>query len=704
MALSPMKLRKLQAVQPGTMIEITLSDNRSVAGSVMENDGESLDLLSDQYDEVFDYIEIINFRLLVNSGDSSSQREKKNNQNNDANPAFTLDLNELNTYLRKSTKPDFWTSTKIEKASDATLREYLNQIDERAIRQQAESILDQFLNAVHRLDVSRQSSAVTRLKQMVNSSADLIDNLDFMWFAANMMMRYARSEAVSTFEKGDFYYEAASCVADSDDDSCWEEVLRLVTHDFFSVRHDISVKERYTLLATAILKTGNATQLPAVVQRMSPADNAYLTSLVDYLAQPLADRSVITANNLIERAKQLAENYPSGLLQDSIDVGEGELYRYDQDTGIGEIFWEGYYYSFSLNMIRSSRLVDYLESLCRRDLNNDPIYVYIETRNNIPLGIEAIPEKEKLVPEEMIGEIYYLNWDAHTGLIRTEELSEISFRYDDIIDRKLNRKISEMLNNTIQQHPESVRFQLKKGKAVQIKPNQVAVGNSDSPEEVFRQAGRIKTDKNNPERFRMSNEMLRALFGTPLHERALENYMDNALAEYKRSNNLEVLQQAVQIYEANENRYPKNGHSLMTLLAIADHLGRTDLVRSGVDLLMSLPLDESAVPTHMSHLYKVIKSCQTAYNRTMDKSFLELCVKYTNEMESILVRYPELRSTHAASLAFNRFFCAVSSSDLEQAEQILSDAEKAGLTVIVTEDLQRAMDTLQASREAERQK
>ena len=84
---------------------------------------------------------------------------------------------------------------------------------------------------------------------------------------------------------------------------------------------------------------------------MSPADNVYLISLVDYLAQPLADRSVITANNLIEQAKQLAENYPSGLTQYSIDVGEGELYRYDQDTGIGEIFWEGYYYSFSLNMI-----------------------------------------------------------------------------------------------------------------------------------------------------------------------------------------------------------------------------------------------------------------------------------------------------------------------------------------------------------------
>lgn len=697
MALSQMKLKKLKAILPGKQIEVTLTDNSSMTGIVNDNDGESLELIVDHFETVVDYSDISSFKILLDSYPTPippappPEPEKPR-------PEKPL-LEQLQTYLKTGQKPSFWVSIVFPKASDADLKECLRAIEDRTHHQQMNSLLDQFLYSLHSDDIQRQGSVINRVKQTLLNDEDLAYDQDVIWLAANMMARRNRADAVSTFEDGNFYFEAAYCESRNPADNAWKNVTRLAILALFS--GDTRKNELYTLLTTAILKTGDASLLPPVVQRLSSSDRNLLVSMLDCLTQA-AGLTKPEHDDLLQWATYLAERYPAGFSRDRDQVSPGEIFSYHGDSATGEIYWDNTESTFSLNMIADAKLQDYLESLCKRDLYHQPIFVFIETRDGIPLQIYPDTDRESLEPDELIGEIYHLNWDSENGLIRIDNRSDIPFQYDDITDQKLKGKISDLFSSSLNGTPEPVIFQIKNSRAVNIRPYQLTTP-ADTPDTLYKKAGSIAADPTIPDRFRAANQILISLFSTPKLEDALEKYLENAIAQYKQDKSREILEQAAQIYEEYQNRYPATLHSLRTLVDFSDRLGKPDMIRTSIEKMLSLPEDEVSPKNYLYSLAKAITSCQDVYNQTQDETFLDLSIKYTSELETYLVRYPEYKKSYAAALLSYRLFNAVSSRDLDQAESVLSNAEQTGLSLTVSEDITRMLDELRARRAAEEQ-
>jgi hypothetical protein len=763
MAMGKMKTKKLQECGKGTVIEITSDDGTQYVGQINDNDGESIEIFGTTYETVLDYSEIKNFKVLLTEMKPSIQELLKTlkkgtkvelvlgtgdsltgviNDNDGESIEIVTDESKvvydydeiescclcettpgaktemtlqekLENYLNNGKYPNYWTQPVLDKADDSSLEKYLRDIQNWDYQQIFAPIFDKFMNGVHKADLKHQKAAVAQANKALDDDIYMACDPDVAWFVGNMALR-VDEDATQIFLYGGLFYEAVCCINQSDGGQNWNQIASCSLRALMQ-KNCNHKQELYTLLTQAVIHSGDASLIPVAVQNLMTFDRVYLVEMLSFLAQAADMKSSgYDSQSPTEQANILAEAYPMGLTACQDKVSEGEIYEYDSKTGVGASEWWNQAqqlvdsFVFSQQLIKDSEVVVFLDSLYKRNLDSKPLGVLVETRNGVPMGIKKATDGETLKPETQTGEIYHLSWSNSTGKIRTEYQNDILFNFRDVDDKKLRNKLETLMSSTLNGEPQSVIFQFKKQTAVHIQAtNQVL--RIDSLETVCKKAGTIIADATNPNRFREATQLILSSINNPKKSNAAD--MGNCLcklleysnAQYNQTKDYECLKQAYQCYVDLQNRYPQTPHGLRMLVSFAINFGDAELIQSSVKQLISIPEQSISVPSRIQDYMRAISSHQKEYQLTQNDVFLQRSVKYLNDFEIFLRRYPQEKKQYASNILNYKLLNAAYSGELDEAEKILHQAEEQGYVLSNQDEATQMLDELRKTQATELQ-
>ncbi|MCD8190623.1 MAG: hypothetical protein LUD78_10480 [Clostridiales bacterium] len=690
-----MKARKLAQLQPNTSIQVTTEDGTILRGTILENDGESLEVRgqtvfsdgssSEWAETVLDYEDLKAFFVLT--GEAAPAPAPAQNPVPAAPEPAPLTLGErLRQYLKTGEKPAFWQESTFPVMEDGGLSQHLNAVSDKNHRRVMQPVVDKFLYGQQCRENTRMNEAIRQMNQLFRQDEELEDDPEVLLLAAAMLYAAGRDGALLLEQRG-FYYEAANCLLQKQPKGYAGRVLTNIV--LALLREDDRRAELYSMLFQGILASGDAALLPTIVARF-PEDVTYLAELIEYLSQAAGiDRPT---GGLKQQAEHLAEQFPAGLPSGGKER-QGELFSYDRNTETGAIEWDEVWCTFSINMVSSRALRSYLKSLRTRDLDKNPVRVLLQTHNGVPVALREDPVRETLAPERLRGEIFSLKWTAEEGQIRTEDGETFPFRYASLTTVPLKNRVKKIMMGDLTGKEIQVTFQLEQGWAVGIKDYAVPPKVELSPEARFQRIRASLTNGDDENRFRNALRDLPPLFETPLCGQALELYLSNVVAQYNLDSSREWLTQAAKAYRQYQNRYLTSQQALRTLVTFAGKLGETELILSSVRQLMGTQTIMGAAGTVQNDVAMCAKLCQTQYWKSGDKRLLECCGECLDTMKTCLPR------DLWGSFYNYQMFWLVETGELEEAAALQKEAEEKQIALAMDEPVAQKLGAYRAQQQ-----
>ncbi len=708
------KSKKLSQLQPNTSLQVTTEDGTILRGTILENDGESLEIRgqivfgdgssSTWTETVLDYEELKAFFVLA--GEVVTAPVPVQSQVPAVPEPAPLTLGErLRQYLKTGKKPAFWQEPDFPVLEEGTLSQHLNAVSDKNHRKVMQPAVDKLLYGQQLRESARINDAIRQIYQLFKQDSKLEEDPEVALLAAAMLYAAGQDGALLLEQKG-FYYEAANCLLQKQPEEYENKVLTDIV--LALLREDERRDELYSMLFQGILVSGDAALLPTLVSRF-PEEVTYLSELIACLNRAAGiDRPT---GGLKQQAEHLAEQFPAGLPTGGKER-QGELFSYDRDTETGEIGWDEFWCTFSISMVSSQVLRGYLALLRTRNLGKNPVHVLLQTHNGVPVPLREDPAREVLAPEQLRGEIFTLKW-TEVGQIRTENGEIFPFRYANLIE-PLRNCIKKMMVGDLSGREIQVTFQLEEGWAVNIKeynapkkpeappgvsiqrqinktelsdtkpehtpevrvqqqidkPKPSETETEHTPEMRLHKIRMAVSNKEDEDRFQNAIRELPSLFDTPLCGQALEMYLSNVIVQYKLDESREWLTQAAKEYRAHQNRYPTNQQAQRTLVTFAGKLGETEMILSSVRQLMGTQTRMAVSGAVQNDISMCAKLCQNQYWQSGDKRLLECCGECLDTMRACLPKalWPRLYNYQV--------FWLVETGELEEAAALQKEAEE----------------------------
>ena len=283
----------------------------------------------------------------------------------------------------------------------------------------------------------------------------------------------------------------------------------------------------------------------------------------------------------------------------------------------------------------------------------------------LPQGTSAPAPVEKVY---RYGSIHKVLWMNQTGIIMGEDGQEYTFRYQDISETSLRKKVEQAMRSDLDGHVYHVKFQCDQTRAWDIIADMTFVDRARS----------IMADASRADRFEVAFELCTKAVGSADTQRALTSMVAAAAALYKKGK-VEYMETFVKLYEQHSKAYSTKPFDVMDLAQCYHCLKQYPQMMLHADKAMEAT--DLSLKQKIGLLSSYLRMVYDYYQASGDKSLLP-------KMQEAIAK---AKAEHATELAMDQqgrgmfasntlHYLVIAACGLEQ----LETAEKAFQKMVTT--------------------